>query len=335
MAIIKKILLALVKVLMLACLGLFIVGILFRITFGNQEFVKQLLNDSGLYSTIEQGIKNQIANQATSVSNTTALSPIISRAIDKSVASELIKQNFESTISSVYSWLNGESATLVVSYDVDSAQTTFLQEVTNGLRERAKTLPECSRRIQPTTNDIFTINCIPPGTNVEEKISEAQQQFNQQLTTQPQKVDSTKITKDSSSPINRLPNVYKILTLLPAISILLIVILLIVELVLTRPKYRVLRTVGIASILYGVICLIGRFITPNILYGKMKYISLKTELADFSLPAQKISGDIIIKISSTLLIIGVSLIILGCLCMGAFMIVGRIKSKNTPLRNIP
>lgn len=335
MTIIKKILLALVKVLMLACLGLFIIGVIFKVTFGNQEFVKRSLNDSGLYPTIERGIKNQIATQATSISNTPTPNPIISRAIDKSVTSELVKQNVEGTISNAYSWLNGESATLVISYNIENAQTTFLQEVADGLRERAKTLPECSRKIQPTTDDIFTINCIPPGTNVEEKISEAQQQFNQQLTTQPQKVDSTKKTNNSSSPIDRLPNVYKILSLLPLISILLIVILLIVELLLVRPKHRVLRTVGIASILYGVICLIGKFIAPNILYSKMKYASLKTDLADFSLPAQKISEDIIIKISSTLLIIGVSLIILGCLCIGVYVLVERMKSKNTLLRNIP
>ncbi len=335
MGIIKKILLALVKVLILACLGLFIIGVIFKVTFGNQYFIKQSLNNSGLYSTVEKGIKQQMATQVASVSSTATLNPIISQAIDKSVTSNLIQQNIESTISNAYAWLNGENTDLVISYNVDDAQATFLQEVTDGLRKRAKTLPECSRKLRPTTNDIFTINCIPPGTNIEGEISKTQKQFNQQIATQPQKVDLTKITNNSSSPINRLPNVYKILTLLPLISILLIALLLIFELLLTRPRYRALRTIGIASILYGVLCLMGKFITPNILYSRMKYVSFKTELADFSLPVQKIFQDIVNKMSSTLLTIGVLLIILGCLCLGFYVFIRKTNTRNELTKNIP
>ncbi|USN95845.1 MAG: hypothetical protein H6793_01625 [Candidatus Nomurabacteria bacterium] len=335
MDIMKIILLALVKVLILACLGLFIIGVIFKVTFGNQDFIKQSLNNSGLYSTVEKGIKQQIATQVASVSNTTTLNTIISQAIDKSVTSDLIQQNIESTISNAYAWLSGENTNLVISYNVDDAQATFLQEVTDGLRERAKTLPKCSRKIRPTTNDIFTINCIPPGTNIEGEILEAQQQFNQQIATQPQKVDLTKITNNSSSPINRLPNVYKILTLLPLISILLIVLLLIFELLLSRPRYRALRTVGIASILCGVLCLICRFITPIILYERIKHISLNTDVADFSLPVQKIFQDIVSQISSTLLTIGVSLIALGCLCLGFYIFIRKTNTRNELPKNIP
>lgn len=335
MALVKNILLALIRTLILACLGLLIISLLFRVAFGNQEFIKKSLNDSGLYSVLKQGIKQQITTQInTSLSGEgNDANPIIANAINRSVSTNTIRQSAETNISQLFRWLEGEASGFSVTLDTKKIQSDISQSITEGLRERAKTLPPCSKNIRPVTNDIFTINCIPAGVNVDEEITKTQQSFNQQQLISPESNNQNSSTNSVPQSSN-LPQYYKIFMMMPVVCITTLLVLLVVGAILSNPRYKILKMVASISLLYAVASLLFVLLMPGIVASRLSTVSLKTEVGDFSPALRNIAQSIFVQINQTITMLGFILLLIGGASLGFYVFFSKkdksLRSQNNP-----
>lgn len=62
MEVARKITLALCEVILLLCIGIFIFSLFFRMTVGNQGFVKSTLSESGIYTVATDSLKKQLSS---------------------------------------------------------------------------------------------------------------------------------------------------------------------------------------------------------------------------------------------------------------------------------
>lgn len=334
MNIVRKLALALCKTVMVTCIVLFLAGMLCAATVLRPERIKQWLHDSGLYEATTQSVKDQFIE---GTDKTTATNPIIKNAVEKSVKESDIQTFAESGIDQTYAWLNGQTKTPQYSLNIQKIKEDFANNVAAGLTARAKTLPTCTYANPPKTNDTLTINCIPPGTDVAAQIEQARQDL---LSVDPNSKDANQTeisaqdiklqTANGPQPyyqaLASAQKWYKLLKKLPILTVFVFLLMSVLVLILSKPRYMALRTLGSLTVPYGVMFLIAGYFTPRTI--KTTLVSLFNTNDDAVGGAlQKLAGYFADTAGSYLVRIGIVLVIVGCGLLAAYFV---IKKRRTP-----
>lgn len=329
MNILKNILLILIKSCVFICLGLLIFSSVFMLTIGNPSFTKKTLASSGIYSNISDGVKQQIRTQITSPSTGSGAgnNTIMNEAINQTIKPETIQQSIEENITHIYDWLNGTTANLEVGFDTNKLQSNLIQAIISGVRTRTSSLPTCTKTLRPTTNDIFTINCIPPGTNIDAESVKLEQQIKQQTSTQAKDINLNKNISDNPQ-ISNIPPIFKFIKLLPLILPISILFLVAITIFIVRPRYKAWQYFASLFLTYAIICIFIRIFLYHILLNKITHSYTKTDLADLSLPAQKIAELITRQMNSIIMVFGLVFLVIGVFSLIVYILISKKKKMQ-------
>lgn len=91
------------------CTVLFVAGMSIKLVFSAPSTVKSSLENSGLYSLMARQIIQETKIQVQSITGAPVDDPKIDSAISAVVTSELVQQNLEIVIDSLYLWLQGKT----------------------------------------------------------------------------------------------------------------------------------------------------------------------------------------------------------------------------------
>lgn len=339
MEVARKLALAVCEAILLFCIGLFVLALLFRVTIGNPELVKSTLSESGIYTVTTNNLKEQLRGANADIGGTD--SPIIPNAVDQAIKTGAIQNFIESGIMQTYAWLEGTTETPQFSLDINQIKTEFADAVAAGLTERAATLPACSARVRPTTSNIFTINCIPPGTDATAEIEKIRQQIlatdaEQINSSAPLSAEALTAEKDGQQQpyyqsLKQLPGYYQALkaAIFVITGIFLLMALLIV--LLKRPRFMALRTLSIPFMIYGILYIIAGYFVPKQLGGLIDSSTKQVSSTDFGEPLKAVGTTFINHGSSVLIKTGAVFFIIGVVCLAAYIMIKRKQPKiNTP-----
>lgn len=330
-----KIILALSKTLLVFSMGIFVLSLIFLAIVGKPDQTKTWVRDSGLYESLAQTFRKQlIQDNADLVGNNTTL---VTDAVNKSLTATQIQNFAEQGIDSTYSWLEGDVAEPTFKLNTDEIKQTFADNLTANLKARAATLPACTYANPPQTNDIATINCIPPGTDVDAEIAQLRQQIvaadtsqiSNQVSDVNNQLDGTSQT--SNSPFAGLSSMrmyYRWIQLFPLLSGIIFIVAAALIALFSKPRLRALHTIGVALIPYGILYLLSGLLLPQGIKGSFEaLVKQGTEDDSILVPLQKIAGNIAELTGTYMLWIGGLLTLLGIILLVAYRLLKKPEQK--------
>jgi uncharacterized protein YjeT (DUF2065 family) len=130
--------------------------------------VKRLVAESGIYDSVVPSVLQQTKSIQTSVGTISASDPLIQKAAESAITPQYVKQNTETAIDSVYSWLDGKIAEPNFKIDLSAAKTSFADNVANSVQQRLAALPACTSAqniamAQSGQFDAVNAACLPRG----------------------------------------------------------------------------------------------------------------------------------------------------------------------------
>jgi hypothetical protein len=321
----------LLKTMLLFSVSLFIFSTIALSLINKPDRLKTWVNDSGVYVSIADGFKNQLLQENQDATKSQKL--IFDKAINNALRPEIFRNFSELAIDSTYAWLNSEVQIPEFSLDFAKIKQDIANDITDQILKRLKKLPNCTASNPPTSTDIFTINCIPPGTNIELEVSKLKETILSDQVNQDIPLDANNIklkTAQGEKPfyesLKSIRDYYRWIKRLPLITLIIFGLLAGLIFIVSDPKIRGLRTVALAVIPNAVLYLgVGIFL-PNLL--RMSLNSALSQSGDeFNLnePLQKITEDLANFIGKQLIIIGVVLLVIGII----LLVIYKQKSKNT------
>lgn len=140
---------------------------------GSPDHIKEIAKDSGLYDHAIQGVIDEAkdANKLDGSQDVPLDDPDVQAAIKTALPPDFIEQNANQTIDGFFGWLEGRSANPEFSIDLQDAKSRVATQIADVAYDRAKTLQTCTAEQQQalgrTGIDVFTIPCVPAGTDLE------------------------------------------------------------------------------------------------------------------------------------------------------------------------
>lgn len=158
-----------------------------RSTAGNREVVKQWLTenntydntvpafiDSGVFDENQDDKQEQIGGGQSNYID----SEVLETAARDAITPQQLRISAESIINGVYDWLEGNEDSVEFTADFSESKDTFINSIVSQAEKRTENLPVCTDNSNiPTDVNIFTVECIPPGFNVDEQIEEFRRQL--------------------------------------------------------------------------------------------------------------------------------------------------------------
>lgn len=160
--------------------GLFILIIagntVWATTIGRPTIVKGWLNDSGFYNQAQSTL---LADALKSEGGKLPVDdPQIQKALKESLPPEYLKSLTENFVDGLYRWLQGTVPQPDFVLDLTPFRDKFIGLVGEYAKTKLKALPACNRNnLPPPEADIFSLECLPPRTNVDAKVAEWQDQI--------------------------------------------------------------------------------------------------------------------------------------------------------------
>ncbi len=329
---------------------LFVGSIVFLKVVGQPEQTKQLLKDSELYSITAQKVRSQFIQGDETAQQVSG--PLVEDAINKSLSDETIQNIAEDGIDTTYAWLDGKTDNPQIKIDVDAIKANFANHVTQNIEARLATLPACSRSVVPTTNDITAIECIPRGYNTAAEVEKVRQQIlatdannllgqdaqsnpgneNTATTSQQIEQESQQSISQNLAPIK---STYTWVKRLPLISGVLFVVAVAVIAVFSQPRYRALRTLGLAAIPLGLLYLLLGFISQGTVKGVFALAEKQAGANEFQKPLQHISQHFANLISGYFSLFGIGLLLVGVILFVTYKVIQKRTSPTTPEKTPP
>ncbi len=229
----------------------------FNKTIGNQEYVKTIISESGLYEEISQIIVNQSTKDAPK-------DKIIAKAISKVANESQIQKITEPAIAGVFSWLEGDTPKLLVELDLDQIQTSFAKTYKTDLKKFASKLPQCSSYQTAVNYDISTLKCIPPGTDINQLIDQSIDQakanndvfaeaFTSNGTIDNEEVEKAGIASPVESNLpEQIPMMFQFLQKSWPYMLVLFVLCIVGTITLSKTRLHGLRKIGVTLILSSI-----------------------------------------------------------------------------------
>lgn len=208
----------------------------FATTFSDRENPKKWLDESGVYSAAVDSLLAQLekiskqdggAGQSGDAQEQLTIPidrPEIQSAIKNAFSPQFLEDAAEQFINGTYDWLEGKTEKPRFRIDFTPAKTSFVLQVTDYLKQRLNSLPACTSVAQAQTFDPFTVECRPPGLNID---AEAQRVSSELLTSE-EFLPDTVFTADNTfkdeqtgksafDNLAELPKVYQLSQILPFI----------------------------------------------------------------------------------------------------------------------
>lgn len=134
--------------------------------------IKQILNDSSIYSSVVGGL----LDQAKTISNDNGGDVQLNNSLVRSAATDSItpaylQKNTETFIDSIYRWLDGKSPTPDFLIDLTSVKTQFADNVAAKLQQQLAALPVCPAGTNPQSFDAFSATCLPRGVTAAQAVA--------------------------------------------------------------------------------------------------------------------------------------------------------------------
>jgi F0F1-type ATP synthase membrane subunit c/vacuolar-type H+-ATPase subunit K len=175
---------ALALIVVLCTTSLLWFGVLLGINHlaGTPAPLKQALKESGVYNSV---INDALAAAQTKQENNQqgepvlpANSPELRAIISESFPPRYLQAQTESVLDSLYKWLNGDTATLAFSLDLNEAKMRLAAGVEKYAGQRLAALPLCTPQTMPPGEiDAFKASCLPPGFDIAGATVQAKQQI--------------------------------------------------------------------------------------------------------------------------------------------------------------
>lgn len=169
----------------LAASLLFTVLLVFGLTFGllrvfgTPDSLKDALKDSGFYQNVVGNVLDQTQKEQPANSNDQipVSDPRVQNVIKTAASPELLQQQSEQALDSVYAWLQGKTPTLSFKIDAVDIKARLADGIEQYATEHLASLPTCAPGATPSDVDPFNATCLPQGMNAAQAAAEAKNQI--------------------------------------------------------------------------------------------------------------------------------------------------------------
>jgi hypothetical protein len=252
----------------LVLLALFGAG---QMVLGTPEALKTTAEETGLYQEVVDGVYENIKNQPNDSGQNLPLNdPEVERIIKNAFSDEVIRENTESIIDGVYSWLRGETHEPTFVVDLSSARDDLAQELSALAATRYAEKEPCTlsqvQNLNTQEINVFELPCRIPGISAEqagEKVEEEVKNNTEYLSANTYSLNDLSSNQDGevATGLKNAPVVFQALSMLPWLLAALVAVCAGGILVLSDRKQRGLRTISWTSLAAGVFLLLGALIT--------------------------------------------------------------------------
>lgn len=332
---IKKIFLGLLWLSIYLSLSVLMVVLFFNTSLGNQKTVTKIARESGVYKILANNAEQEVLG-SNPLPNKLQLS-ILQNASDKTFTEDKFRQILEPTIGQTYNWLNGNTPELKLSIDTSPIKADFVANFNSELEKYMNNLPTCSR-IESLPTDFTQIVCMPSGidraqavkliTLLANNVISNEVEDGSSLNSSVQYIEvSNNPQLKNNEAFKQIPKYYQLSKKLPTILFGIIILILLIILALTKPRYFVLKK------LFWVLSLAG---AGYVAFSKLFGIILLTRLdslasfqkSEFKEPLRYIVKNLIEAGSATVFYSGLALLIIGVTCLGLYIYINtRAKNK--------
>lgn len=325
-----KLILAVCKTLMALSASVFVIATILLSVVLEPNNIKKWVNNSSLYDVSAQEIQAQLQQN---FSGDAAKSPIVAVALERTITAELLKKTAERGIDGSFTWLDGNASEPEFALNEAEIRSNLANQVVVGLRDRAQKLPACSLQNPPITSDIFTINCIPPGTDLAQQLAQVRAEITRisdtnitngaGLTEQGSSNSAIQSGQDIVSQLRSFRQTYQWLKLAPILATILFIVSSAVTLLLIKPKYRFMRTLAIVLIPQGILYIIAGWLTPRAVQSSSDAILAQTATTPFAESVQRITLAATEAISGSFTRAGLIIGAAGAVLLFVYIIVNR------------
>jgi hypothetical protein len=130
---------------------------------GKPEPVKEVLKDSGIYSSVTSQVLKDTDKSKGDSSDVSLENKAIKKAALSIFSPSVVEENSEKAIDGIYNWLEGDTPLPDFSLNFTSLKAQFASKVGKEAQKRAAKLPICALGTFPKTTDPFKANCLPYG----------------------------------------------------------------------------------------------------------------------------------------------------------------------------
>ena len=230
-------------------------------TIGNAGSVKQILGESGLYSSIIPSVLKQTGQIDTPIGSISANDPLVTQAANQAVPASDVQKNVESAIDNIYAWLDGKTPQPTFEINLSSSQSSFAKNLADEVQQRLASLPACTTPYTSASFDALNATCLPIGVSPSVAASSLQSNLTTSDTFSQVNLNANDLKGNTpgqsifSDQLKNAPKQYQKLKKTPLVLALLSV-LTAAALVFLRPTWRSgLRHVGVSIVVVGVFML--------------------------------------------------------------------------------
>ncbi len=153
-------------------ISLYLVGIFFVLTasmyalFGtiNADIIAKTLQEENTYSKIVPAVLSSAEKDTTgSIHQLPLQSPWVRSAAETAFPPSDLQQKSEVAINSTFAWLEGKTSKPEFTIDFSQNKQRFSEELGKNLEQQLSSLPPCGLSNIPTSVNVYTATCLPPG----------------------------------------------------------------------------------------------------------------------------------------------------------------------------
>src|SRR3990167_5388316 len=261
MFVVKKLFLILGATFLSLFLFLTALTLSFQSVVGEPEPVKQILRDSGIYSSVISGQLDQVNKSVASNSEVSLTTPTVKEAAEKTITPQYLQTNVEKIIDSVYEWLKGNTPKPDFQVDLRDAKSSFANFLGQAAEARAVTLPPCTSA-SAAEFDVFNATCLPKGlspsqvnTNVKNNISDGEFLDNPVINADSVKGESSNVSVFEDQ-LKQAPDAYRAFKSAPIVLGLLSLLAILAVVLGSSSKRKGIRRAGITLLFVGVVLVV-------------------------------------------------------------------------------
>ncbi|MBI4034473.1 hypothetical protein HY380_01090 [Candidatus Saccharibacteria bacterium] len=128
---------------------------------GQPTAVKKIINDSGLYDNVVDGVLAQAKTISAGKDEVQTQTAIFQRAAKQAFSGDYLRQVTEPVIDGLYTWLDGQTKLPDFKINITDAKKRLVDSLASQLKQRLAKLPVCSSAIDAANYDAFKANCRP------------------------------------------------------------------------------------------------------------------------------------------------------------------------------
>ena len=238
-------------------------GFSWLMTFGRPATVKSWFDESGLYAKAPEVLLAELAKNPDDA-ELPLDDPEVRAAIKSAFSPAELKKLNENLIDGIYRWLEGKVVQPDFRLDFTPARDKLVSSLTDYAQRRLKALPACGRNnLPPPDDDIFTLECLPPRTNVDAEVAKELEKVKNsgQLADPIFTVEDLGEGQSSFKDLESAPDLYKAMRWLPFVFSALVILSAGLIVWLNEDKRKAWRKIARSALITGLILLLGAVVT--------------------------------------------------------------------------